>query len=583
MKFRKLTTWSGTKVSRERRKAEKEKNKVVNPGGKGASSCGSPTSILNKSQQLMNLLPRHKSEPFEKHEANITNADVLKSATANTGILSKIEGLEDNEDDNINDRKHANTKNNYSQITSQGNKIPVSPVADRNTPLTSTPNFSSHPPQEIMIDHLAVPPSPMREPNPNIMASPSMNKRLLDDRPPGLFLNFQEVSPREAKLRHHCVGDPVGDIAMQRQLMDAQRLVRLILGRQHVLGPSSILQAIRSFALMKAELVGLRTKQEVIDDDPPAILLALGSPAMTTPSTTRTSARSRRRSGMETPISNSDGTWESTEYRSDNIDANPNAPISPALEQANDTIQKLQKDLAAANDIIVEVEGKMNINEQGRRYQNATKLMNKIGDTEQPTQNDLLHDELIVEESKQDENPELVNESDCQKKKKSSNIIQDKNQATQNDKQHEKILVEESKQNGSFDLLLDEIVLIPHHVLTKDMVRQKLNLYHHAMTSHYTESQIIEMKKKMRQSQEESERRVLELEDKMRLQDQEHKKQIQAIITNKEHFVFTKTEKNKNTILTELSHNTTSNTGGHLSSSIRKPMGDKALKIDAQN
>eukprot|EP00980_Cylindrotheca_fusiformis_P014969 scaffold4095_cov117-Cylindrotheca_fusiformis.AAC.26 len=69
------------------------------------------------------------------------------------------------------------------------------------------------------------------------------------------------------------LGDPLGDIGMKTQLWDAQRLVRVILEKpqsDQPLDSGSILKAIRSYALMKAELVQLRRQQE--SQDPPTIM-----------------------------------------------------------------------------------------------------------------------------------------------------------------------------------------------------------------------------------------------------------------------------------------------------------------------
>jgi len=80
------------------------------------------------------------------------------------------------------------------------------------------------------------------------------------------------------------------------------------------------------------------------------------------------------------------------------------------------------------------------------------------------------------------------------------------------------------------------------------------------------------MEERMRQLQLESDTRILELENKMKQQDQEHKKQIGAIMMEKDQIVDTKTEESKNTILMELSHNTAGLTTGHSTSSKKKPM-----------
>ena len=222
-------------------------------------------------------------------------------------------------------------------------------------------------------------------------------------------------------------------------------------------------------------------------------------------------------------------------------------------------------------------------NEEGRNCRDTTKLINTIKDTEPSTENnDQEHNKLIFEESKEDhDKTERGKERrDSSNAAKSRNINEDENHSTRNDQQHDNLVVEESKQDGNLDLLLDEIVLIPQRVLTKDMVREKLELYYQTFTRHSSDSQIVEMKK-MRQSQEELDKRILEMENKMKLQDQEHKKQIQAITTDKNHSLDTQSEKNKNTVLMELSHNTTSNIS-RVPLSISKPMVDNSISIDTE-
>ena len=611
MKFRKFASWSPTKKHRERRQAEKEKKKQA-----------SAATVLRNSSEIST-----KPSMTEKGGKNATKGDVVIVSTTvtDTGVLSKLDGdrpttssflFEDNEEDDINGSNPANKNNsnikNKNTIpisipklepTATATATPLTPIADLDLDAAPLKKNLFQMPQEIMIDPLTVPPSPMREPNVNAMSSPGMNKRLLDDYHPGMYLNFQDPSSSPAAGLHqpqhqHCLGDPVGDIAMQRQLMDAQRLVRIILGKplhkdkdqqqQHnnnqqqqvILGANSILQAIRSYALMKAELMDLRKKQELADGDPPAILLALGSPAATTPSTTRTGLGSPRRPGVvPTAIHTnanananaaSDSMCGSTEeFRSDaDLDA---LPTTSALDRANQTIERLQKDLTTANGIILELQDEMEGVEKDCRKRNTT---NEI---------------ILVGESKQDGNlkpneQQMKADADADGTKSMSERNEDAEQPIQNDEQqHDQTTGEESKQDGGLDLLLDEIVLIPQRVLTKDMVREKLELYYHNFGRQSSENQILQMKNEMRQSQEASDRRIQEMETKLKAQHQEHEKQIQAIIMEKEQIVdTTKTEKNENTILIELSHNTTSNTGGHLASSIRKHMADNSIKVTTE-
>lgn len=330
--------------------------------------------------------------------------------------------------------------------------------------------------------------------------------------------------------------------------------------------------------------MNLGKKQEIIDGDPPAILQTLGSPAATTPSTTRTRAFSYRTPDLQIALNTSDSICGSTKHKSVHVVANPDAPITSALEEANETIERLRKELSTANDATRQLKEKMKGNEEGRDCWDTQKLINTIKDTEPSTENNNQeHNKLTFEESKEDHDKTERGKE----RRDGSNAAKlrdrdDENHSTRNDQHHDKLVVEETKQDGNLDLLLDEIVLIPQRVLTKDMVREKLELYYHTFTRHSSESQIVEMKK-MRQSQEELDKRILEMENKMKLQDQEHKKQIYAIKTDKNHSLDSKSEKNKNTVLTELSHNTSSNTSRvPLSLSIRKPMVDNSIKIDTE-
>lgn len=147
---------------------------------------------------------------------------------------------------------------NYRRTIRKSVKLPR-PTSRHNISTSTEPKNFFHPPQEVTIDHLFVPPSPMKEPS----MTNSQNERLLDDHS-GLHLKFQNTHEEILETQHHCFGDPVGDIAMQRQLLDAQRLVRVILepshGDQQLLDANTILHAIRSHALMKQELIELRKK-----------------------------------------------------------------------------------------------------------------------------------------------------------------------------------------------------------------------------------------------------------------------------------------------------------------------------------
>jgi hypothetical protein len=579
MKLMKLAaSWSATKASKERRQAGKGKSVV--PGDEGIANCNATSDkIRNSSEQPTGLSPKYESAPIDKEGNKLKDGDVVKSTTTNTNGSSKIKGdracflFEDNEDDDVNENNHGKKKGkitiesnlNNPQRTQMGNPTPLTPKADLDAPVICTPKQLFHPPQEIMIDHLAVPPSPMRDPTVNGTTSP---KRLLDDYHPGTFLSYRESSQREAAPHHHLPGDPVGDIAMQRQLMDAHRLVRIILGKpnksQQVLGASSILQAIRSYALMKAELIDLRKKQEIMDGDPPAILQALGSPAATTPSTTRTGFCSPRTSCVKTPIHNNESTCESKEFKSAHGDASLDAPIASGLDQAKKNIGQLQEELATANATIAELREKM----KGEDGEKNDCQKNTIVETKSSTTNDQQYTELVVGEPKHDENSDTERQEDVSDCISTTTVVKENEEA----KEHDHVVLEELKQDGTLDLLLDEIILIPQRLLTRDNVRQKLELYYDTINRHSSENQLLEMEERMRQLQLESDTRILELENKMKQQDQEHKKQIGTIMMEKDQIVDTKTEESKNTILMELSHNTTGLTTSHSTSSKKKPI-----------
>jgi len=325
---------------------------------------------------------------------------------------------------------------------------------------------------------------------------------------------------------------------MHRQLMDAQRLIRIILGKplnkdQNPLGANSILQAIRSFALMKAELIELRKKQEIIDGDPPAILQTLGSPAVTTPSTARTGACVLRRLDVQSQINDGHKTCEPTDIASPVIVTNTDAPINSDIEQANDTIQQLRKQLQIANNTISELKEKVKSDEVGLERRNTTESTDPNEDVEETIHHHQQNDHVSVEESKQDEN---------------------------------------------LDLLLDEIALIPQQTLTKDAVREKLKLYFHTVNRHTFGIQILEMEEKIRQSQEKSDTRIQEIEQIMKEQDEKYKEQkkVQAGTRDQKFNMDTEAEKNnKQTILMDVSNNPTVNDGTHL------PLPKSMPKIDS--
>lgn len=390
----------------------------------------------------------------------------------------------------------------------------------KTTHVTSRIGSPTKPPLEIMVDHLAEPPSPMREPKVNVINSPSMGRRLLDDYQPGSFL---EPSPRETPTYNPCIGDPLGDIAMHRQLMDAQRLVRIILGKpfsksQEILDANSILQAIRSYALMKAELMNLRKKQEISDGDPPAILESLGSPTATTPGTAETGAFfSEQTSDLQDDDNDCGKSCESVGHQSAESNEKPDSPVNTSLEEPNETIRRLQAELATANRTISELKEKM----EGRKPKDTSAIaINQVESSQQHAQDN--QQQLTVEEIQQDESPnhreveseEFIEANDCSQ------------QLAQNDRTDQ----EEPRQDEDLDLLLDDIVRIPQQDLTKDVVRKKIEKYYDLVNQNSADNQILEMEKKMQQMKVESDKRILEMENQLKRQDENLKKQLDEVV-----------------------------------------------------
>jgi len=520
MRLRKLTSWSGSRGSKEKRQVAKDKNaKVLN------SESGPINLNLHSPIRSLKLSPRIKNPPIEEEGTKPVKEDVLiskttaTSATTNPGIVSKQEDerlcllFEDTEDDdeevghigngNKMRKKQVNDPAAKDPKLTTPEKLPpvTQPRSNKNNPRSlsvRTPKNLSLPPQEIRIDPLAVPLSPMREPPTNIMANPSMNNRLLDDYHQGIYLNYNEPSPGDAYF-----GDPVGDFAMQRQLLDAQRLVRILLGRpskgdQSLLEPSTILQAIRSYALMKAELVGLRKRQETLDGDPPAILQALGSPAATTPSKTISSAYSPRRTGQDSLEISNDGNvhgFTKHVHKSPVVDgsgsaaANNDDPITCCsdleLKQAKDMIERLQKELKHANDTVLKLKKKIKTNEE-KEENHCTRISsskNSIG---------------------------IQNENE------------DKEDLIQSHQHNDELLLEVSKLNANEGIISNSGIHSPQRVLGKDVVPEILNSYCHSPTR---KSQTLVRDEEIRQPHGESDHRVPETDDGVNFHDEDKKNQ----------------------------------------------------------
>ncbi len=465
MKLKKLTSW---------------------PGRKLRATSLSPKKKSPKTEKCESS-PRHERESTLKEEDKLIEDKENNPKTKQTRALSNMHDarpcflFEDNEDEN-----EVGVKTSQLPKFLMPNPIAKAPKSNQATSNVSSP---SKPPLEIMVDHLAVPPSPMREPNVNVIHSPSMGKRLLDDFQPSSFL---ESSPREIPTYNPCIGDPLGDIAMHRQLMDAQRLVRIILGKpfsksQEILDGNSILQAIRSFALMKAELMNLRKKQEIDDGDPPAILEALGSPTATTPGTAQTGAFFGDQTSDLQDDNDCGKSCESVGHQSAESNEKLDSPITSSPEEPNEMIRRLQAELATANRTISELKEKM----EGRNAnQNTTTAIHQVKSSQQQAEGN--QQQLIVEEKRQDESPnhrELLE----------SNEVVVANEGSQQLAENDRTDQEESKQDGALDLLLER------------------------------------MEKKMQLMKVESDKRILEMENQLKRQEENHKKQLDEMVLKKDH------------------------------------------------
>ena len=235
--------------------------------------------------------------------------------------------------DNLSTEKvESNNKNDQENLKSLRSSLGLQPrkIRTSSTQHNMLKDNVLHPPKEVMIDPNAIPPSPMRYPD------MSETQRM----PLSNLLN----SPSQSPMR---LGDPVGDIAMKTQILDAQRLVRIILGKStddQPLETENILQAIRVFALMKAELVQLRKQQETNDGDPPAIL-PLESPATTCTRSTFFAATPPKVSHEKLDI-----------HRKAIIaSAKKITTLQQQLSVAESSIQKIQIEKQDSNDLLTKV------------------------------------------------------------------------------------------------------------------------------------------------------------------------------------------------------------------------------------
>ena len=515
----------GSKASRVSKESAQEKEKNSNLVAVSINNSVPSSSLTTNITS--NSTGKSSTTLIEQKEIK-SKTDVTTTPTkTETKIISKPENdrqcftFQDNddEDDDDNYRRSIIREPVKTPRTRKSN----TPPSKLNIITSTSPKNFFHPPQEVTVDHLFVPPSPMKEPSMTYhnVTSPQ-SERLLDDHP-GLRLTFNNTHED-----HHCFGDPVGDIAMQRQLLDAQRLVRVILEPSHetqqLLDTNTILHAIRSHALMKRELIELRKKQEVVDGDPPCILQNLGSPTATTlgsprTATTPTSTNFHNKSGLT--IDNISALSEKQMDDALVINSNNN---SVALENATSTIERLQKQLASANEIIHNLKEEMSAICDRKVVPTKDGKLNEGSDNDDnKNPNNKNHNEsacLLIEEQQSTKNQQ---EQQYVTYQKYTDLNGKYHQLVKN---HEASL-EESKRN--LDNVLEEITCVPKEVLAKESVREKLKLYCQTLTHHASEIQVIEMEEMMRKSHDESERRIQELEIRIRMQEENHKKEIQAI------------------------------------------------------
>lgn len=360
---------------------------------------------------------------------------------------------------------------------------------------TGPPNNLILPPREVTIDPNAVPPSPMRDPSVVFTAMQEDQGRILN------LGNQQQQQQDQHQYRSEdlyqlqtpeVLGDPVGDIAMKRQLLDAHRLVRVILGKKvstagdAPLETSTILHAIRSYALMKQELIDLRKRQEVAECDPPSILQTLGSPD-TSATTTNCSTTPRSvTSASPSPRLNSFAVgWkiqqpipEQTCVMSDS------SSTAVQLLQAKSQIEILEQQLSVANETISTLQS------ENTKYRQEAADRESTIRIQTPSHGDLdvKYDRLV----------ENYTES-----------------------------VEEAKRN--LDLVLEEVASVPRRVLAKDSVREKLKVYVQTVSQLTSQLEQAELCSQFHKSQEESRGRIQALEEQLLQQEETHRQQLATL------------------------------------------------------
>lgn len=213
------------------------------------------------------------------HELDDDVEAMLRLGNEKAAVMGDKQGSEENDCMLFEDEENNSLENGLRSVELPAQLLSAVPSHKASPTREHSKTFSSRTqglPTEINIDIHAVPPSPIRDPS-------------------VAYLNYHDAPPNDLLQPYNNYansGDGVNaksnkvseDSIIRTQLCDAERLVRVILGKtapDKPLENGSILQAIRSYAVMQQELIDLRKRVENIDGDPPAILTNLTSPATT--------------------------------------------------------------------------------------------------------------------------------------------------------------------------------------------------------------------------------------------------------------------------------------------------------------
>jgi hypothetical protein len=354
---------------------------------------------------------------------------------------------------------------------------------------------------EVTIDPHAVPPSPMRDPH----ISPFHNSNHQASSPADLLTtsvdHYRSSSPAVEKL-----GAPLGDIGMRTQLWDAQRLVRVILGKPQVsdklLETGSILLAIRTFAVMKQELIQLRQHQEARDGDPPTILESLGSPATTRNSSTLATPSPIRQPSLRSSFTatprKSTLTPQKSSVQEDNS-INPRVNCKAIVEAAKH-IQHLERQLQQATVTIHKLQ------------QQQTQPVEKFMALQQVH---LLGQRRLAQFKVEQE--ELQQQLDGANEK--CEMVQ--GQYEELFQQHQS-LHQESKRD--LDSVVMQLASVPTSKVPPEeaqAIRNKLQTYVQTISKHSSHAQVAELQEAVSSLQKTSSQQNQELQDKLEQQESE--------------------------------------------------------------